>query len=185
MNQAVNQNHEEKVAEEIYSLIVKFADYGFPKSHATAYSVITYQMAFLKANYPSHLYAALLNQANVAKTKKILAEMKSRKITILPIDIQRSEVNNTYENKAVRIGLLNIKGIGESKLNTYIEAEKGEDLFEYARNIGANFDVKAMAGLIKAGAFDKEFKQSRETLLASLERAADYSLTDGSLDFGF
>ncbi len=184
---AVNQNHDEKVAEEIYSLIVKFADYGFPKSHATAYSVITYQMAYLKANYPSHFYAAQLNQAigNVAKTKKILAEMRSRKITILPIDIQRSEINITSENKAVRLGLLNVKGIGESKLNTYIEAEKGEDLFEYARNIGANFDVKAMGGLIKSGAFDKVFKQSRGTLLASLERAADYSLIDGSLDFDF
>jgi len=184
---AANQNHDVKVAEEIYSLIVKFADYGFPKSHATAYSVITYQMAYLKANYPSHFYAAQLNQAigNVAKTKKILAEMRSRKITILPIDIQRSEINITSENKAVRLGLLNVKGIGESKLNTYIQADKGQDLFEYARNIGANFDVKAMAGLIKAGAFDKVFKQNRGTLLASLERAADYSLIDGSLDFGF
>lgn len=183
---AVNQNHDVKVAEEIYSLIVKFAEYGFPKSHATAYSVITYQMAFLKANYPSHFYAALLNQAigNVQKTKRILAEMKSRNIKVLPIDIQNSSTNNTSENKSVRLGLLNIKGIGESKLNTYINAS-GNDLFEYARNIGANFDIKAMGSLIKAGAFDNAFNQTRGTLLESLDRAADYSLTEVSLDFGF
>lgn len=187
VNGAVNQNHDVKVAEEIYSLIVKFAEYGFPKSHATAYSVITYQMAFLKANYPSHFYAALLNQSigNMQKTKRILAEMKIRNITVLPIDIQKSSTFNSSEAKAVRLGLLNIKGIGESKLNTYIKETIGNDLFEYARNIGTHFDIKAMEGLIKAGAFDNVFNQSRGTLLASLERAADYSLTDESLDFGY
>lgn len=184
---AVNQGHDVKIAEEIYSLIVKFADYGFPKSHATAYSVISYQMAYLKANYPSHFYAALLNQAigNVVKTKKILAEIKLRKIDILPIDIQNSSTINTTENGAIRLGLLNVKGIGENKLNTYINSEKGTDLFEYARNIGEYFDVKAMAGLIKAGAFDNVYNQNRGTLLDSLERAADYSLTDQLLDFGY
>lgn len=135
---ALNQNHDVNVAEEIYSLIVKFAEYGFPKSHATAYSFITYRMAFLKANYPSHFYAALLNQANgnVQKIKRILAEMKDRKVAILPIDIQKSKVTNTSESKGVRLGLLNVKSIGESKLNTYLNAEIGSDLFEYARNVG-------------------------------------------------
>lgn len=184
---ALNQNHDVNVAEEIYSLIVKFAEYGFPKSHATAYSFITYRMAFLKANYPSHFYAALLNQANgnVQKIKRILAEMKDRKVAILPIDIQKSKVTNTSESKGVRLGLLNVKSIGESKLNTYLNAEIGSDLFEYARNVGSNFDIKAMEALVKAGAFDQVFKQKRGTLLASLERAADYSYTDESLDFGF
>lgn len=184
---AVNQNHDVKIAEEIYSLIVKFAEYGFPKSHATAYSFITYRMAFLKANYPSHFYAALLDQANgnVQKIKRILAEMKERKVAILPIDIKKSKVTNTSESKGVRLGLLNVKSISESKLNTYLNAEIGSDLFEYARNVGSNFDIKAMEALVKAGAFDQVFKQKRGTLLASLERAADYSSTDESLDFGF
>ncbi|MFY0519371.1 DNA polymerase III subunit alpha [Lysinibacillus sp. UGB7] len=183
---AINQNHDVKVAEEIYSLIVKFAEYGFPKSHATAYSVITYQMAFLKANYPSHFYAALLNQAigNVPKVKRILAEMSSGRISILPLDILESDVVSVSTNKAVRLGLLNIKGLSEQKLQTYTKG-RGSDLFEYARNIGSAFDKMAMEVLIKAGAFDNVFNQTRGTLLASLDRAADYSLTDESLDFGF
>lgn len=77
---ALRQGHDARTAESIYALIVRFADYGFPKSHAVAYSVISYQLAYLKANYPVNFYASLLTNAtgNQEKLAQILLEAKQR-----------------------------------------------------------------------------------------------------------
>ena len=79
VNGAMHQGFPEQIAEEVYALIVRFADYGFPKSHAVAYSVISYQMAYLKANFPVNFYAALITNAtgNPDKLAQIFAEAKS------------------------------------------------------------------------------------------------------------
>ncbi|MBQ0140187.1 MAG: DNA polymerase III subunit alpha [Kurthia sp.] len=181
---AVNQGHNAQVAEDIYSLIVKFAEYGFPKSHSTAYSLITYQMAFLKANYPSHFYSALLNNAmgNVVKVKKILAEMKKRGIVILPISLENSDFLNKSENKAVRLGFKNIKGAVEAKIKPLVVKPSG-DFFSYAKQVGASFDNELVALLIKSGAYDGLFGIDRSTLLASLDTASNESMVNEFFNF--
>lgn len=185
---AISEGHDEKIAIEIYSLIVKFAEYGFPKSHSTAYSFITYYMAFLKANYPSHFYTAQLNGTfgNDVKAKRILAEVKKRGVRILPMDIRYSKILSTSENKAIRLGFKHLKGIAEPKLIAHTRYNAGTtDLFEFAKAVGSKFDIPVMTALIKAGAFDDVFPESRNTLIASLERAMDHSAVGDTLDFGF
>ncbi len=85
----------QKVQKQVYALIVRFADYGFAKSHAVAYSMISYQMAYLKANYPVNFYAALLTNAtgNQEKLSQILSEAKAAGIEILPPSIQKSRAS--------------------------------------------------------------------------------------------
>lgn len=182
---AIKQGHDAQVAESIYSLIVKFADYGFAKSHSTAYSLITYQMAFLKANYPSHFYAVILNNAmgNIPKTKKILAEMKKRGIQVLPISIENSEFLNKSENKAVRLGFKNLKGAVETKIAPLMKKPNG-DFFDYAKQIGSAFDKEMVKLLIKGGAYDGLFGKDRTTLLASLDTATNESMVNELFNFG-
>lgn len=183
---AVNQGYETNTAKEIYALIVKFAEYGFPKSHSTAYSFISYQMAYLKANYPSHFYAAQLNKdiGNVDRLKRIFSEMKERNIKVLPIDITKSSLYNTSENSSVRLGILNIKGIS-SGANAYLNKNLNfDDLFEYAKDLGEHIDKNVMEKLIKVGAFDSCFGQSRNTLLESLASAIEYGSMDDAFLFG-
>ncbi len=69
------------MAKEVYALIVRFADYGFPKSHAVAYSFISYQMAYLKANFPANFYAALMTNAtgNPEKLFQLILEAKAER----------------------------------------------------------------------------------------------------------
>lgn len=89
---ASRQGFESHIAEEVYALIVRFADYGFPKSHAVAYSIISYHMAYLKAHFPQSFYAALLSNAtgNADKIQQLVAEAKEKGIPFYPPSLQRS-----------------------------------------------------------------------------------------------
>ena len=88
---AMNQGVPEQDAISIYELIVKFADYGFPKSHAVAYSLISYRLAYLKANEPAYFYAALLSSmmGSNEKTIELIEEAKAYGIQILPPSIKK------------------------------------------------------------------------------------------------
>ena len=180
---ALKQGHDDKTANEIYELIVRFAEYGFAKSHATAYSIITYQMAYLKANYPAHFYSVLLNNArgNLEKTKRIISEMKERNIKVLPIDILKSGNENIAEGEAVRLGILNIKGILPSKIEFHKVPIDGT-FFKYARDVGSAFDEDIVTKMIKVGAFDNYFNVDRSTLLASLPLAIEQAMHSMFLD---
>jgi DNA polymerase-3 subunit alpha len=85
VEKAIEKDFTRQDSEDIYDLIVRFANYGFPKSHAVAYSMISYQMAYLKAEYPVYFYASLLTSSlgNTEKTMKILREIKQKNIRIL------------------------------------------------------------------------------------------------------
>ncbi|WHT47730.1 hypothetical protein QNH10_16645 [Sporosarcina thermotolerans] len=173
---AVNNNFPEKSASEIYDLIVKFADYGFPKSHAVAYSLISYQLAFIKANEPAYFYAALLSLAtgNQDKIMEYIHEIRSKGITILPPSIQKSKFSHIVENGSIRVGLGAIKGVTPSFYNVVKSARTKvgwKSLFDFSAAIGGtNFTEKAIIPLIKAGALD-EFRENRSVLLASIEAA--------------
>ena len=178
VNGALQQGYTQSVAEEVYALIVRFADYGFPKSHAVAYSVISYQMAYVKANFPVNFYAALLTNAtgNSEKLAQILAEAKSRGIEILPPSINRSMRHFKVENGKIRFSLSAIKGVPQPFLQKLLTARKDkqqpfESIFELAVALmTTNFTRKVMEPLIKAGALD-EFGKDRATLLATIEGA--------------
>lgn len=178
---AVKNGFPESSATEIYDLIVKFADYGFPKSHAVAYSLISYQLAFIKANEPVYFYAALLAMAtgNQEKTMELIHEIRSKGIVVLPPSIQKSRFSTIVEGSSIRIGLGAVKGVTLS----FYEVVKGartskpwQTLFDFAAAIGgANFSEKAVIPLVKSGALD-EFGENRSVLLASIDAAANHAI---------
>ncbi|MFD0897595.1 DNA polymerase III subunit alpha [Loigolactobacillus binensis] len=111
---AQNRGYAQDVATQMYDYIERFADYGFNRSHAVAYSMVAFQLAYLKAHYPAAFFAALLNSVigNPTKTKSYLAEAKKRHLTILPPAINQSQLTYTVQrtNKII-FGLLCIKGL--------------------------------------------------------------------------
>ena len=114
-----------KKAAKIFELMEYFAGYGFNKSHSTAYALLAYQTAYLKANYPWHFAAALLTieAQNTDKLAVYLADCRERGVPVLPPDINVSELNFAVERgKGVRFGLAAIKGLGEGAVNAIIAA---------------------------------------------------------------
>jgi DNA polymerase-3 subunit alpha len=182
VTKSMAKNFTSHEAESIYDLIVRFADYGFPKSHAVAYSMISYQMAYLKAKYPAYFYASLLTSAigNSDKTMRILQEVKQKKISLLPPSLLNSGLTFRVENGAIRFGLSAVKGISYEFLKRIIEARKSaipqwKDIFELAASLSAQyFSRKHIEPLIKSGALDV-FHQDRSTLLATLDAAVKYA----------
>ncbi|WP_342510672.1 DNA polymerase III subunit alpha [Sporosarcina sp. FSL K6-1522] len=179
---AVDNGFPETVAVEIYDLIIKFADYGFPKSHAVAYSLISYRLAFLKANEPAYFYAALLSSTtgNADKTMELLREIKTKGIQLLPPSVRHSKYMYTVEKGAIRIGLGAIRGITPTFYNAVKDVRKEtgawKTLFDMAVALGVDFFTeKSIRPLIKAGALDM-YGQSRAVLFASIDAAIAHAL---------
>ncbi|SOC03229.1 DNA polymerase-3 subunit alpha [Ureibacillus xyleni] len=182
VNGSVAKGFPEQVAKEVYALIVRFADYGFPKSHAVAYSLISYQMAYLKANYPANFYAALMINAtgNQEKLFQLILEARDKGIEVLRPSISKSSRIFTVEKDCIRFSLSAIKGLPHPFLQKILEIRKSkskpfEDLFDLAVSLSAiHFNRKVMEPLIKSGALD-DFQKDRATLLTTLEAAEKHA----------
>ena len=182
VQKALQKGHTSEAATTVYDLIVRFADYGFPKSHAVAYSIISYQMAYLKAHFPLEFYCALLTTAagNQEKVNQLLMEMKLKGIEILAPSIYTSQAFFTVDKPAIRFGLQAIKGVSHSFVQKLIQqrtkrTSKWEDMFDFASDLTATyFTRKNIEPLVKAGALD-EFNEERSTLLATLDAAVKYA----------
>ncbi|WP_107923395.1 DNA polymerase III subunit alpha [Lysinibacillus parviboronicapiens] len=175
---ASRQGFESHIAEEVYALIVRFADYGFPKSHAVAYSIISYHMAYLKAHFPQSFYAALLSNAtgNADKIQQLVAEAKEKGIPFYPPSLQRSTKFFTVESGGIRYSLSGVKGVPQPFLEKLVALRKTNqdafhNLFDLAVALSAqHFKPKVMESLIFAGALDYLGKD-RAVLLTTLEAA--------------
>ncbi|MBL9153492.1 MAG: DNA polymerase III subunit alpha [Verrucomicrobiales bacterium] len=156
----------EKQANEIFDLLEKFAGYGFNKSHSAAYGLISYQTAYLKANYPVEFMAALLSNEinNTDKISIFVAECQRMGIEILAPDVNRSLLKFAPEtkpdgNKAIRYGLAAIKNVGEGAMESAIAERRANGPFASLEDFSARLDTrvvnrKILENLIKAGAFD-------------------------------
>src|ERR687890_490006 len=123
MEGAKKQGISDKKATKIFDLMEYFAGYGFNKSHSTAYALLAYQTAYLKANYPWHFAAALLTieSQNTDKLAVYLGECRERGIPVLPPDISQSELRFTVEpDKGVRFGLTAIKNVGAGAIESLL-----------------------------------------------------------------
>ncbi|WP_025783768.1 DNA polymerase III subunit alpha [Sporosarcina sp. D27] len=170
------------IAGDIYELIVKFADYGFPKSHAVAYSLISYQLAYLKANKPEYFYAGCLSvlAGSPEKTMEIMRDVKAKGIPVLGPSITKSNWSAVTENGSIRLGLSAVKGISYPFYTSLKRARQQgvtlKTLFDLSVALGAeNFTEKTIPPLVKSGALD-EFGQTREVLLATIEAARKHAL---------
>ena len=123
-------------AEEIFRLMAEFAGYGFPKAHSTAYALITYQTAYLKANHPREFLAALLSieAGNHDKLARYIAHARARKIEVLPPDVNESERDFTVVAEGIRFGLAGVKNVGEGAIEAIVaERAAGRPLREPLR----------------------------------------------------
>ncbi|MBU0633827.1 MAG: DNA polymerase III subunit alpha [Candidatus Omnitrophica bacterium] len=173
---AAKNNIKHKIAEKIFSLIEFFAGYGFNKSHSTAYALISYQTAFLKAHYPVEFMAALLTSEkdNMDKIALYINEAARMKIKILPPDINESYSQFTVVGEdTIRFGLTAVKNVGGAAVETIINCRKSGGPFISLFNFCERGDSKAVnkkviESLIKCGAFDR-FSQRRAQLANDLE----------------
>lgn len=171
----------EDIANEIFDEMYEFAKYAFNKSHAAAYSILSYKTAYLKTYYKEELYAATMNSylGNLNKISTYIIDAKKHGITILPPNINESFVKFTAlpKDHVIRFGIGSIKTVGEVASKIIIEERKQNgnyldfrDFVERTNKIGVN--KKAIESLIKVGAFDC-FKENRGTLLKSYEDIID------------
>lgn len=171
-------NVDEKIAKNIFELLEYFSAYGFNRSHAAAYALISYQTAFLKAHYPTELMNAILC-TDIGKAEKLshtIKECKRLGIEVLSPDINQSErmfrIDYSGEKEKIRIGLAGIRGVGDAAINVILEARKNcpfKDLFDcMSRTEGKGVGKKVIQELISCGAFDS-FQKDRATLIATVE----------------
>jgi len=152
-------------AEALFADIEKFARYGFVKAHSTAYAMISYWTAYLKANYPTHYMAALLTSVagNASKVREYINECRELGISVLPPDINESYSDFTPiedgGGAAIRFGLGAIKNVGQSTVDAIIRARESgpfRSFLDFCRRVEAErLNREVLESLIKAGAFSK------------------------------
>lgn len=170
----------EKLANEIYDLLSKFADYGFNKSHAVAYSIIAYQTAYLKTHYPAEFFASILNseRGKIEKVAKKIEEIKSLDISIINPDVNVSKSLFSVKNGKIIYGLAAVKNVGDKAAESIVKAcEKGENftsLFDLTSRINYKaVNRKALEALICIGAMDS-LPGNRNQLLSMVDEALRY-----------
>lgn len=179
---ALQQGYDQQTATTIFDMIVRFANYGFVKSHAVAYSLISYQLAYMKANFPALFFAALLTNSmgDATKTQQLLREAKQHPIEITKPCINHSERYYTTVGSEVIIGLDAVKNVPKPFVKALLTARKEAGafttIFDLALKLSATqFNEKAITQLIYAGALDCLGK-SREVLLATLPAAKAHAM---------
>jgi DNA polymerase-3 subunit alpha len=166
----------EKNAERIFNLMEEFAGYGFNKSHSCAYALLAYQTAFLKTHYPVEFMAALLTSetGNAEKQVKYINEARGMSISILPPDVNESDLYFTPVGEAIRFGLAAIKNVGENTAKAIRESRlsQGEfrTLYDFCERVEPRFlNKRVFESLIKSGALDSF--GARENMAASVDDA--------------
>src|SRR5215212_8577718 len=176
---AVANGYEKKKANEIFDYIEPFARYGFNKSHSVAYALVAYQTAWLKVHYPRHFMAALMS-SEMDRTEavvKFIGEAKSMGIDVLPPDVNESNMFFTVVGPNIRFGLGAVKGVGESAIESVLEARQRVGRFTSLHTFCEEVDLRAcnkkvLEALIKSGSFDF-LKSTRRALFEKLESTAD------------
>ena len=182
--------HDKKVLNKIWEDWKKFASYAFNKSHATCYSWVAYQTAYLKANYPSEYMAAVLssNLNDVDKLSKYMDECRSMGCRSMGIEVLGPNINESYKSFSatkdgrIRFGLAGIKGVGASCVDSIVEERDKngtyKDIFDFVQRINQGAcNRKALESMALAGAFD-DFKEiKREDFFEVNPRNESFSET--------
>jgi len=181
-------------ANQIFDLLEKFAGYGFNKSHAAAYAIVSYQTAWLKANHPVEFYCAMMtnDMGDTAKLSEFINEARASGIEVLPPDVNESGIHFTpapgkpavapaaggngagqAPQRAIRFGLAAIKGVGELAVQALLKARDGGARFTTLAELCERVDDRSvnrrvLEALVKTGACDC-LGQNRATLFASIE----------------
>ena len=172
---AVKNGIAEDVATKIFDQMEKFASYGFNKSHAAAYSLVSYQTAYLKAHYPVEFMCAVmsLDITNVDKLLFYKEEGKKMGFKVLPPDINKSDADFSVEDGNIRYGLAAIKSVGAANMEAIEQERKAKgpfkDISDFIHRIDAKqINRRQLEQLIKAGAFDG-IDKNRGKLFANID----------------
>jgi DNA polymerase-3 subunit alpha len=176
---ATANGYDRKKANEIFDYIEPFARYGFNKSHSVAYALVAYQTAWLKVHHPRHFMAALMS-SEMDKTDsvvKFIHEAGAMGIKVLPPDVNESNMFFTVVGPNIRFGLGAVKGVGESAIESILEARRTVGRFTDLSKFCEEVDLRAcnkkvLEALIKSGSFDF-IGVTRRALFESLEATAD------------
>ncbi|MBE5737942.1 MAG: DNA polymerase III subunit alpha [Clostridiales bacterium] len=169
---AIKRGVPEEVAIKIYDNMKPFARYAFNKSHAAAYAVLAYQTAYLKKYYEVEFFCSLLNNRidKIEELSKYLSYLKSKNISVLTPDVNKSKAEFSCENGGIRFGLVGLKNVGQGVVELIIkernengEFKSFEDFINRCINTGMN--KRLVESLILSGAFDS-FNVNRRTLMA-------------------
>jgi len=181
ISRTISNGYQEDFAIKIFSLIEKFASYGFNKSHSIAYTIIAYKMAYLKVHYKKYFYVNLLNSviSDVNKTEEYLYEMKKYDLKVLKPDIRYSTNNYILKDDNIIAPFNIIKGISNIISSKIIEERNNfKDIYDIFRKLDLtknNYEL-----LIKSGCFDDYY--NRKTLLNNLDSLLNYSSLSRDLD---
>ena len=172
---AARNDLDDKQAGDIFDNIEKFAGYGFNKSHAAAYALISFQTAWLKAHFPEEFVAALmtLEMGDADKTHKNIAEARAQKIPVLPPDVNESRESFTVSGDKIRFGLGAVKGVGAKAIQAILEERDESGPYEGLDHLVCRIDSphlnrRVLESLVKCGAFDAS-GLDRASLLANVE----------------
>jgi DNA polymerase-3 subunit alpha len=172
---AKKRGYDPALAEQLFDLMTKFAEYGFNKSHTAAYAVVTYQTAWLKAHHCSAFLAATMSSDmdNTDAVKIVYDDAIANKLTVLGPDVNESEYRFTPVDRAtIRYGLGAVKGTGEQAVSAILKARASggafKDLFDFCQRVDKRMvNRRTIEALIRAGAFDA-LDDHRARLMASV-----------------
>lgn len=188
VNGSLEQGYSEEDANRVYDMIVRFADYGFPRAHATAYGVLAFQTAYLKAHYPVQFMASMLTavMGNHRKTAEYTDDCRRMDIEVLPPDVNESgvvftpvasgEADADGNGGRIRFGLAAIKNVGHLAIESVMNERKNglfENLADFCRRVDLRVcNKRVIESLIQAGAMDS-LPGHRAQLLAVLDETVE------------
>lgn len=182
IERTVKNGYDLDLAKKIYDLILKFASYGFNKSHSIAYTMISYKMAYLKAHYKKYFYISLLNSVigDTTKTVEYLYEIKKYQIEVVKPDIRYSKDTYILKDDKLYAPFNIIKGISKLISTKIIEKQDDfEDIYDIFSKLNLNKGTYEI--LIQAGIFDN-FEYNRKTIIENLDSLINYSSLSHDLD---
>ncbi|HZD17363.1 MAG TPA: DNA polymerase III subunit alpha, partial [Actinomycetota bacterium] len=175
---AVAHGYRERLANEIFDLIMPFADYGFNASHACGYALVAYQTAYLRAHHPVEYMAALLTSVKDDKNKKpfYLNACRLMDLKVLPPDVNASDLDFTPVGEEVRYGLSAVRNVGTGAVEQIIAARREKGAFasfaDFCRKVDPGvLHKKVLESLILAGSFDS-LGHTRRGLLEAYDQVA-------------
>ena len=181
INGGVKNGHDPKILDKIWTDWEKFASYAFNKSHATCYSWVAYQTAFLKANFPAQFMAAVMSRSlnDITEIRKLMDECKAMGISTLGPDVNESRHKFSVNAEGnIRFGMAAIKGVGEAAVQAILDERKQGGIFhspfEFFERVNlSQCNKKNIENLIIAGAFDCFKDISREAYFAPGQKSGE------------
>ena len=173
----IKNGYSKEFVEKLFNKIKEFGGYGFNKSHSVAYALVSYQMAYLKANYPKEFMFYLLeNNKDISKCEKMLSSLKSSGYKLLKPNINYSIDKYAEKNGYILLPLNIIRGLNDDIINKIIRVRENgfNDIFDFFVKTNSFFNKETYLNLIKSGALDI-FKINKQTMIKNIDVILNYA----------